>query len=115
MNAGIKVRPGVAVVAEGRRYQIEKVLNLESVIARDLETGALQRLLLTQLLPAPPLTTDKNVTTASPDPQQIPIALPIRHLALLRGDPVNHLLDDLLQIGQVHVGLELTDRPSHVG
>jgi putative transposase len=74
MNAGIKVRPGVAVVAEGRRYQIERVVNLESVIARDLETGALQRLLLTQLLPAPSLTTDKNVTTASPDPQQIPEA-----------------------------------------
>ena len=66
MNAGIKVRPGVAVVAEGRRYQIEKVLNLESVIARDLETGALQRLLLTQLLPAPPL---------SPAPRPAPPAI----------------------------------------
>jgi putative transposase len=64
----------VAVVAEGRRYQIEKGVNLESVIARDLETGDLQRLLLTHLLPAPPLTTDQDITTASPALQQIPEA-----------------------------------------
>src|SRR5215831_1090718 len=74
MNAGIKVRPGVAVVAEGRRYQIEQVVNLESVIARDLETGDLQRLLLTQLLPAAPLTTGPDIATASSDLQQIPEA-----------------------------------------
>jgi putative transposase len=74
MNAGLKVRAGETAVAEGRRYQIEKVVNLESVLARDLETGDLQRLLLTQLLPAPPLTTEQNVTMASPDPQPAPEA-----------------------------------------
>ena len=74
MNAGLQVRAGVTVVAEGRHYQIEKVVNLESVIARDLETGDLQRLLLTQLLPAPLLTTAQNVTMASPDPQPAPEA-----------------------------------------
>jgi putative transposase len=72
MNAGLKVRPGVVVVAEGRRYQIEQVVNLESVIARDLETGDLQRLLFTQLAPAPPLTATQDVTRGLPDPQQVP-------------------------------------------
>jgi putative transposase len=71
MNAGIKVRPGLAVLAEGRRYQVEQVVDLESVLARDLETGDTRRLRFTQLVPAPPWTTEEDMATAEPDPQQV--------------------------------------------
>lgn len=71
MHAGIKVRPGLAVMAEGRRYQVEQVVDLESVLARDLETGETRRLRFNQLIPAPPVTTEADRATAEPDPQQV--------------------------------------------
>ena len=71
MNAGIKVRPGLAVIAEGRRYQVEQVVDLESVLARDIKTGDTRRLRFNQLLPAPPVTTEEDRATADPDPQQV--------------------------------------------
>jgi len=71
MDAGFKVRPGLAVIAEERRYQIEKVVDLESVLARDLETGDIRRLRFNQLVPASALKTEEEIAPAEPDPQQI--------------------------------------------
>ena len=53
MTPSIKIEPGVEVIAEGRRYQISRVLDLESVLAYDVETGAVHQFSLTQLLPSP--------------------------------------------------------------
>lgn len=69
MNA-IKVRPGVEVVAEGRHYQISRILDLECVLAHDVETGETRRLPFTQLLPSPPLALHRN-TTAQQDLQHV--------------------------------------------
>jgi putative transposase len=71
MNAGFKVRPGLAVIAGERHYQIEKVVDLESVLARDLETGDIQRLRFNQLAPASALKTEAEMAPAEPDPQQV--------------------------------------------
>jgi putative transposase len=71
MNAGCKIRPGLAVIAEDRRYQVEQVVDLEHILARDLETGALRHLRFTQLVPAPPVSTTEEMTAAEPDPQQV--------------------------------------------
>jgi putative transposase len=71
MHAGFTVRPGLAVIAEERRYQIEKVVDLESVLARDLATGDIQRLRFNQLIPASALETEEEMAPAEPDPQQV--------------------------------------------
>jgi putative transposase len=71
MIAGFKVRPGLAVLSEGRRYQVEQVVDLENVLARDIETGAIRRLRFTQLVPTPPLKTAEEMAPAAPDPQQV--------------------------------------------
>jgi putative transposase len=71
MNVGFKVRPGLAVIAEERRYQVETVIDLESVLARDLETGDIRRLRFSQLVPASALKTQEEMAPAEPDPQQV--------------------------------------------
>jgi putative transposase len=71
MNAELKVRPGLAVIAGARRYQIEKVVDLESVLARDLETGEVQRLRFNQLAPASAVKPEAAMAPAEPDPQQV--------------------------------------------
>ena len=72
MIAGFKVRPGLVVIAEGYHYQVERVVDLESVLVRDIETGDIQRLRFNQLVPAPPLKTEqKEIAPAEPDPQQV--------------------------------------------
>jgi len=51
MLTSLKVRVGTEVIAQERRYQISRVLDLESVLAHDMETGAVHRLPLTHLHP----------------------------------------------------------------
>jgi len=58
-------------MAEGRRYQVEQGVDLESVLARDLATGDTRRLQFTQLLPAPPLPTLADPAPAARNPQQV--------------------------------------------
>ena len=71
MNPEFKVRPGLVVLAEDRRYQVEKVVDLESVLARDLETGDIRRLRFHQLVPAGSEQTEVEMAPAAPDPQQV--------------------------------------------
>jgi putative transposase len=71
MIAGFNVRPGLAVIAEGRRYEVEQVVDLENILARDVETGDIRRLRFIQLVPASPLQPDEQMAPAAPDPQQV--------------------------------------------
>jgi putative transposase len=71
MIEGFNVRPGLVVIAQGQRYQVEQVVDLENVLARDLETGAIRRLRFNQLVPAPAWKTEAQLAPAEPDPQQV--------------------------------------------
>jgi putative transposase len=71
MIEGFKVRPGLVVIAQEHRYQVEQVVDLEHVLARDLESGAIRRLRFHQLVPAPTLQTEEQTAPAEPDPQQV--------------------------------------------
>ncbi len=71
MIEGVKVRPGLVVIAQEHRYQVEQVVDLEHVLARDLETGAIRRLRFNQFVPIPAWKTEEPMAPAEPAPQQV--------------------------------------------
>lgn len=71
MIEGVKVRAGLVVIAQEHRYQVEQVVDLEHVLARDLETGAIRRLRFNQFVPIPALKTEEQMAPAEPAPQQV--------------------------------------------
>ncbi len=65
---GMMIERGSEVTANGRRFVITHVLDLDAVMARDPATGLSERLLIADLLP---VDHNEEVTTASPDLSEI--------------------------------------------
>ena len=71
MNSSLKVTAGAEVIAEGRRYQISRVLDLESVLAHDVETGEAHQLPLIHLLPTLPLAHPRDTPAVERNPHHV--------------------------------------------
>src|SRR5262249_45441353 len=71
MLTSLKVRVGAEVIAEERRYQISRILDLASVLAHDAETGAVHRLLLTHLRPTHPLAAPRDTPARERNAQDV--------------------------------------------
>lgn len=78
MSRRVTLKPGAEVAAGGQRFCIEQVLDLENVLARDVDSGEAKPLKVRDLAPVqlqpsepPPLTGDPDLVTVSDDAWQI--------------------------------------------
>ena len=51
MSERVVLRPGATVAADGRHYRIHQVLDLETVLVHDSQSGELKRLKISDLTP----------------------------------------------------------------
>jgi hypothetical protein len=72
MSERVTLKPGVEVVASGRRFRIQQVLDLETVLARDIASGEVRPLKVCDLTPM--LTPRSNTLPVTDDPDLVTVS-----------------------------------------